>query len=146
MPIDNSINTHALDFSNLSQLKAKSQSSPDDSVREVAEQFESLFTNMMLQAMRKATQKSGLLDSQATDTYQQLFDQEVALSLSRNGSLGIADAIERQIRFSRGTVPDAQINQSRGNREANKYQHSNDLYLEDKVMAKKFVKAYRIES
>ena len=119
MPIDNSINTHALDFSNLSQLKAKSQSSPDDSVREVAEQFESLFTNMMLQAMRKATQKSGLLDSQATDTYQQLFDQEVALSLSRNGSLGIADAIERQIRFSRGTVPDAQINQYRGNREAN---------------------------
>ena len=73
--------------------------------KEVAQQFESLFVNMMLQAMRKATNKSELLNSQATQTYEQLFDQEIATSLSRTGSFGIAEAIERQIQIARGSDP-----------------------------------------
>ena len=71
----------------------------------MAQQFESLFVNMMLQAMRKATNKSELLNSQATQTYEQLFDQEIATSLSKTGSFGIAEAIERQIQIARGSDP-----------------------------------------
>ena len=56
--------------------------------------------NMMLQSMRKATERSGLLDSHATETYEQMFDQELSMHLSKNGSFGVAEALERQIRFN----------------------------------------------
>ena len=38
---------------------------------------------MMLQSMRKATERSGLLDSHATETYEQMFDQELSMHLSK---------------------------------------------------------------
>ena len=103
MVTSNSAGGTSLDFSRLTQLRESSKSDVGGTTKEVAQQFESLFVNMMLQAMRKATNKSGLLDSQATQTYEQLFDQEVATSLSKTGSFGIAEAIERQIRFSKGS-------------------------------------------
>ena len=103
MATSNSAGGTSLDFSRLTQLRENSKSDVGGTTKEVAQQFESLFVNMMLQAMRKATNKSGLLDSQATQTYEQLFDQEVATSLSKTGSFGIAEAIERQIKFSKGS-------------------------------------------
>ncbi len=97
------VGTTSLDFSRLAQLRESSGSAEADDSKEVAQQFESLFVNMMLQAMRKATNKSELLNSQATQTYEQLFDQEIATSLSKTGSFGIAEAIERQIQIARGS-------------------------------------------
>ena len=107
---DSALNKHnlrtpPLDFSRLAQLKESARSDEADNSKEVAQQFESLFVNMMLQAMRKATNKSELLNSQATQTYEQLFDQEIANSLSKTGSFGIAEAIERQIQIARGSDP-----------------------------------------
>ena len=107
---DSALNKHnlrttSLDFSRLAQLKESARSGEADNSKEVAQQFESLFVNMMLQAMRKATNKSELLNSQATQTYEQLFDQEIATSLSKTGSFGIAEAIERQIQITRGSDP-----------------------------------------
>ena len=99
------LSTTSLDFSRLSQLKESAKSGEADNSKEVAQQFESLFVNMMLQAMRKATSKSELLNSQATQTYEQLFDQEIATSLSKTSSFGIAEAIERQIQIARGSSP-----------------------------------------
>ena len=97
------VGTTSLDFSRLAQLRESAGSAEADDSKEVAQQFESLFVNMMLQAMRKATNKSELLNSQATQTYEQLFDQEIATSLSKTGSFGIAEAIERQIQIARGS-------------------------------------------
>ncbi len=96
----NEVSTTALDFTRLAQLRESSRSSETDSNKEVAQQFESLFVNMMLQAMRKATNKSELLNSQASQTYEQLFDEEIATKLSKTGSFGIAEAIERQIQIT----------------------------------------------
>ena len=102
MAIENYNHTSALDFARLGQLRARSNEDGEKATKEVSQQFESLFINMMLQAMRKATERSGLTDSSATETYEQLFDQEVASSLSNTGAFGIAEAIERQIRLSKG--------------------------------------------
>lgn len=103
--IKHNVGTTSLDFSRLAQLRESTESGEADNSKEVAQQFESLFVNMMLQAMRKATNKSELLNSQATQTYEQLFDQEIATNLSKTGSFGIAEAIERQIQIARGSDP-----------------------------------------
>ena len=42
----------------------------------IAEQFESIFINMMLKSMRN-TERSSLMDSQAGRMYESMFDQEV---------------------------------------------------------------------
>tara|TARA_B100001758_G_C18071916_1_gene433681 strand:+ start:275 stop:682 length:408 start_codon:yes stop_codon:yes gene_type:complete len=70
---------------------------PEKTVDKVAEQFESIFINMMLKSMRNATERSSLMDSQAGRMYESMFDQEVSLHLAKKGSLGLAETIKSQI-------------------------------------------------
>ena len=93
----NNFYSHDHELIKLQQSKESYKVDVDDPVKEVSQQFESLFVDMMLQSMRKATQKSDLLDSHAMQTYEQLFDQEIAKNLSKSSVFGIAEAIERQI-------------------------------------------------
>ena len=92
--------TSAMDFAQIAQLKSNAQADEAGSVKEVAQQFESIFINMMLQSMRKATERSGLMDSDAAQTYEAMFDQELALHLSGQGGFGVAEALERQIQMN----------------------------------------------
>lgn len=111
--MDNTIHqevmSSSLDFTRLAQLKENSKGlkGEDNVSKEVSQQFEALFINMMLQSMRKATDRSGLIDSHATRTYEQLFDQEIATKLSQTGSFGIAEAIERQVNRNDSAPQDA---------------------------------------
>lgn len=92
--------TSALDFAQIAQLKSNAKADESGSIKEVAQQFESIFINMMLQSMRKATERSGLMDSDAAQTYESMFDQELALHLSEQGGFGVAEALERQIQMN----------------------------------------------
>ena len=48
--------------------------------------------------MRKTVPESELLSSSfATDTYQEMFDEEISKSASKGNGIGIADAMYRQI-------------------------------------------------
>lgn len=85
------------DFNSLADLKAKAGSRPAESTRDVAQQFESLFLNLMLKEMRKSVTRSGLLGSDAMETYEQMFDQQIALGMSRAGGIGLAPFIEQQL-------------------------------------------------
>ena len=87
----------SMDFASLANMKLEAARNPEKTVDKVAEQFESIFINMMLKSMRNATQRSGLMDSQAGRMYESMFDQEVSLHLAKNGSLGLADKIKSQI-------------------------------------------------
>jgi len=92
--------TSALDFAQIAQLKSNAKADEAGSLKEVAQQFESIFINMMLQSMRKATERSGLMDSDAAQTYESMFDQELALHLSEQGGFGVAEALERQMQMN----------------------------------------------
>jgi flagellar protein FlgJ len=85
------------DLAGLSSLKLQAHSAPQQAVSEVARQFESLFVAMMLKAMRDAVPKDGLFGSNQLDTYQSMFDQQLALDMSRSGGIGLAELIERQL-------------------------------------------------
>ena len=92
--------TNALDFAGLAQMRAGAVQGDEKVTKEVAQQFEAIFINMMLKSMREATDRSGLLDSEATKTYESMFDQQLSTELSANGTFGIAQALQNQLNLS----------------------------------------------
>lgn len=95
------------DLSSLQQLKAQSADKPQEALQEAAKQFESLFVTMMVKAMRDTLPKDGMFASSNMESYQEMFDQQLALDLSRKGGLGMADLIARQMSAGMGWDADA---------------------------------------
>ncbi|UZP73790.1 mannosyl-glycoprotein endo-beta-N-acetylglucosamidase [Candidatus Paraluminiphilus aquimaris] len=85
------------DFTQFGSLRAEATENPNVAVEEVAAQFESLFLQQMLKTMRDATVKSDLMNSDSTDTYQSMADQQLALQLSEQGGIGLARMMVEQM-------------------------------------------------
>ena len=84
------------DFTGLAKLREQARNESPEAAREAAQQFEALFVQMMLQSMRSA---NAVLGEQKDTTYQDMFDRQIALELSRGKGLGIADLLMRQLAF-----------------------------------------------
>jgi flagellar protein FlgJ len=82
------------DFAGLRNLQADAARETPEAAREAARQFEALFVQMMLKSMRDA---SSVLAEERDTTYEEMFDQQVALELTRDKGLGIADLLVRQL-------------------------------------------------
>ena len=93
----------ALDMQGLQRLKHSARQDPSQGVRGAAEQFEALFIQMMLKSMRDAVPTSGLIDSQQTEFYQSLLDQQWSQTMASRG-IGLADSLVAQLERS-GMVP-----------------------------------------
>lgn len=97
------LNTHiaqtAVDFNGLAELRrsASKDNKDQETLRQVAGQFEALFVTMMLKSMRQAKLAEGLLDSSQSDMYRDMADQQLAMDLSARGGLGLQDVIMRQL-------------------------------------------------
>jgi len=85
------------DFGALVGLRAEARKNSPEAARAVAQQFEALFVQTMLQSMREASNVGGLFDSSQTELYQDLFDKQIAVDIARRGDLGLADMLLRQI-------------------------------------------------
>lgn len=85
------------DFQALDRLRSSAQRQNPQALRETARQFEGLFTAMMLKSMREASLGSGLGDSQETQTYQDMYDQQLALNIAHGKGLGLADMLVQQL-------------------------------------------------
>ncbi|TLX63016.1 flagellar assembly peptidoglycan hydrolase FlgJ [Stutzerimonas nosocomialis] len=88
------------DLNRLNQLKVGKDRDGEANVRKVAQEFESLFLNEMLKSMRSANEvlaKDNPLNSQATKQYQDMYDQQLSVSLSKEGGMGLADVLVRQM-------------------------------------------------
>jgi flagellar protein FlgJ len=85
------------DLQSLSALRQRASSDPNAAIEEVAEQFESLFLQMMLKSMRDATLDGGLFDSKQMEHYQSMFDQQISLDLSANGGMGMSEILVEQL-------------------------------------------------
>ena len=87
----------ALDTQSLEQLRAQAKHSPDQALKAAAQQFESVFLNMMLKSMREATPQDGMFDSEQTKMFTGMLDQQLAQSMSSRG-VGLADIMVQQLR------------------------------------------------
>lgn len=91
------------DYNNLSGLqsiKHQAKSDKDGALDAVAKQFESIFVSMMIKSMRDANKgfsEGNLLQSSESDSYRQMFDSQLAVSLSTGKGIGLADVIKRQL-------------------------------------------------
>jgi peptidoglycan hydrolase FlgJ len=86
------------DLSGFSALRHQAETDQDATLPAVAKQFESMFTQMLLKSMREASFGDPLFESQATDQWQDMYDQQLSLNLSQHGKgLGIADMLVRQL-------------------------------------------------
>ncbi|MCQ4326244.1 flagellar assembly peptidoglycan hydrolase FlgJ [Stutzerimonas stutzeri] len=110
------------DLNRLNQLKVGKDRDGEENVRKVAQEFESLFLNEMLKSMRSATEvlaKDNPLNSQASKQYQDMYDQQLSVSLSKEGGgIGLADVLVRQLSKQTEAVtrsnPFAQVAQTEG--------------------------------
>jgi len=89
---------NAIDPRSFSELKRLSRdgNSPE-AIRAAARQFEALFLNMVLKAMRDASPKDGILESDQSRMYQSLLDQQLAIQLANSGGTGFGDVIAQQL-------------------------------------------------
>src|SRR5580704_7272572 len=85
------------DFSGLQALKRSAAKNDPAAVRKVAQQFESMFTRMMLKSMRDAVGTDPIFGSDEEKTYQGMYDDQLALQLSKGRGLGLADMLVRQL-------------------------------------------------
>jgi flagellar protein FlgJ len=101
----NSISSPAYyaDFSGLEGLKKGVKADDPKATREAARQFESLFTNMLLKSMREAKLGDGMGDSQETDFYQDMFDQQLSVQMSQGKGIGLAEMLVQQLTRSGAT-------------------------------------------
>ncbi|WP_417527112.1 flagellar assembly peptidoglycan hydrolase FlgJ [Marinomonas shanghaiensis] len=86
------------DFSTLTALKTKAQQDPDAALEVVAQQFESIFINMLLKNMRSTNEAIGsdLFSSAQTKQYQEMMDSQMSQTLSKSGGIGLSEALIRQ--------------------------------------------------
>ncbi|MBD8150542.1 flagellar assembly peptidoglycan hydrolase FlgJ [Pseudomonas fluorescens] len=89
------------DLNRLNQLKVGDDKNSEGNMRKVAQEFESLFLSEMLKSMRSATEalgKDNPMNTPAAKQYQEMYDQQLAVSMSREGGgIGLADVLMRQM-------------------------------------------------
>ena len=75
-----------------------------DRITSVAREFESLFTSMMLKAMRKTVGRGSLLpESLGEKIYTGMLDNEYARMIGTQATLGLSDLIEQELRRHEGS-------------------------------------------
>lgn len=107
------INTY-LDFQGMGELRGQAQRDQNGALREVAQQFESMFVQMMMKSMREAGFGEGMLESREAETFQSMHDKEIAQQISRRGGLGIADMLVDQMSRNKQAMPAADVLAARG--------------------------------
>jgi len=128
---DNLINTsnfdqsrNFLELNGLNAIREQSRGSDSESkkeaLQEAAQQFEAIFMKMLLKSMRKAQdvlESDSPFNSQSTKFYRDMHDQQMAVELSSNGTLGLSDLIVRQLGGGDNTFTPSSVLRTDGNLE-----------------------------
>ena len=97
-----------LDFNGLANLRGQASQTSPQALKQTAQQFEGIFIQMMLKSMRDASSvmKSELNSSNEMNTYQDMYDKELSVQMSKRNSMGFADMIVKQLSH-KSPVPNA---------------------------------------
>ena len=88
------------DFQGLSKLRSEAGARAPEATREAARQFEALFVQMMLKSMRDA---NAVLGEDRDTTYEEMFDKQIALEMSRGKGLGLGELMVSQLGAADGS-------------------------------------------
>ena len=88
------------DLNRLNQLKVGKDRDSEANIKKVAQEFEALFLNQMLKAMRSANEafsEGNFMNSNEAKTYQQMYDQQLSVTMAKEKGIGLADVLARQM-------------------------------------------------
>ncbi|TKC89267.1 flagellar assembly peptidoglycan hydrolase FlgJ [Trinickia terrae] len=91
----------ALDTQGFDALRAQANASPQAGLKMAAQQFDAVFTQMMLKSMRDATPQDSPLDSNDTAQFTSMMDQQLSQQMSSKG-IGVADMMLKQLMRNSG--------------------------------------------
>ena len=92
--------SHFLDLGGLDSLRSQAQKDEKAALKEVAKQFEGIFIQMLMKSMRDANaafKSDSPMNSQTTEFFENMRDQQMSVDLSDKGMLGIADLMVQQL-------------------------------------------------
>lgn len=85
------------DFQGLAQLRSRARDGSPDALEVAAKQFEAYMVQQLLRVSREANPDGGLFGDQGAGHYEDMFDKQMALSVTSGRGLGIADLLVRQL-------------------------------------------------
>lgn len=107
------------DLTSLDRLRQDALKQPKGSegeraaLKQAAQQFESIFTQMLLKSMRQANaafeDENSPFNASSVKYFQDMHDQQLSSELSQNGSLGLADIIVQQLSPEQGKYIPAEV-------------------------------------
>ncbi len=96
--IQQSPNRAAYDVQGAQDLRRQLRDNSPESLKAAAQQFESMFLQMVLKSMRDTVPQDGLLNSDSSRFYTSLLDQQMAQNMASSGKgIGFARLIEQQL-------------------------------------------------
>ncbi len=91
-------NRAAFDVQSAQDLRTQFAKNPQQGLKAAAQQFETLFLQMVMKSMRDTVPQDGLLNSDQSRFYTGMLDQQMAQNLSTSGKgIGFAKLIEQQL-------------------------------------------------
>lgn len=91
-------NRAAFDVRSAQDLRSEFAKSPQEGLKAAAQQFETMFLQMVMKSMRDTVPDDGLLNSDQSKFYTSLLDQQMAQNLATSGKgVGFAKLIEQQL-------------------------------------------------
>ena len=85
------------DFSGLAALKRDAKTDDPETLRAVAKQYEGMFARMMIKSMRDAVGTDPMFGSDEESSYQEMYDDQLSIEITKGKGLGLADMLVRQL-------------------------------------------------
>ncbi|AGA92157.1 flagellar rod assembly protein/muramidase FlgJ [Thioflavicoccus mobilis 8321] len=92
------------DFQGFNTLRAGAREGSREALEVAAKQFEAYLVQQLLRASREANPDSDVLGGKSSGVYEDMFDKQMALSVTAGEGLGLADLLIRQLG---GSIEDA---------------------------------------
>jgi Rod binding domain-containing protein len=75
----------------------------EDAIKKVAAEFEAIFVNYMLKAMRNTVNKGNLFDRKTEEFYTSFLDQELSKVVASRG-IGLAEMLVKEFKVSKPSI------------------------------------------
>lgn len=85
------------DLNGLARLKNEARKNSPAAIKEAAKQFEAVFLSNVLKGMRDAKLADGISDNDQSKFYKEMYDQQLAVHLSGEPGVGLAEIIAKQL-------------------------------------------------
>lgn len=109
--IQSTPNRAAFDVQTAQDVRSQFAKNPQEGLKAAAQQFETMFLQMVMKSMRDTVPDDGMLNSEQSKFYTSLLDQQMAQNLSTSGKgVGFAKLIEQQLGRTLATPPEAPAN------------------------------------